>query len=51
MTNPHIGTSKAILKDIQKNGWTIKKGNLMMGATGRMIRHRQSDKGKNRGGR
>jgi hypothetical protein len=50
MVNPHQGTSKAILKDIKKNGWTPKKGKLMQGATGRMIHHREGDKSRGRKG-
>ena len=50
MVNPHTGTSKALLKSIQNDGWTPSKGWLLHGATKRANRHRSSARDKGRGG-
>jgi hypothetical protein len=47
MANPHIGTARAVQKDIREKGYTPKKGRLVQGALKRAHHHRES----NRGGR
>jgi hypothetical protein len=50
MANPHIGTARAVQNDINKNGYTPKKGRLVQGALKRAHHHREGDKSRGRKG-